>query len=240
FALACLIGITLWNAAEILLRVWWSLRQRGSLYFWSIITAALGILICVISQVIKLEVPSQSGSVALAIGSAGWVPMVTGQSVVLYSRLHLLWDNARLLRYILAIILINAVILHIPTITVGIVAASTDSSPQIIKAYTILERVQVTIFFLQELCLSGLYLWRCTHFQKQYGRRMGASDTAAMTKMLWSLIAINLVVTMLDCSVLALEYLNLYVVQLTAKNFVYSVKLKMELSVLNSLRDYVQ
>lgn len=119
FALACLIGITLWNSIEILVSAWWFFKRRCTLYFWSVITAAAGTLICATSQVINLGPEEPNTMVALAIGSGGWVLMVTGQSLVLYSRLHLLWDNKPVLRYILAIIVLNAIIMHIPTITVS-------------------------------------------------------------------------------------------------------------------------
>lgn len=108
------------------------------------------------------------------------------------------------------------------------------------RLYTILERVEVTMFFAQEMGLSGLYLWRSAQVLKQYGRRMEAEDSTPMTRMLRSLIMVNLVVITLDCSILVLEYLDLYLIQLTVKDFLYSIKLKVELNILNSLRDFFQ
>lgn len=110
FALACLIGIGLWNAIETLVLIWWSFNNRHNLYFWSIIAAALGTLLCVSSQVMNLGTVNPNTTAILTVGSTGWVPMVTGQSLVLYSRLHLLWDNKRTLRLILAMIITNCLI----------------------------------------------------------------------------------------------------------------------------------
>ncbi|PSR82857.1 hypothetical protein BD289DRAFT_370734 [Coniella lustricola] len=239
FALACLIGIGLWNASETLVLIWWSFNRRRNLYFWSIIAAALGTLLCVTSQVINLGTEHPNETAILAIGLTGWVPMVTGQSLVLYSRLHLLWNNERVLRMILAMIIVNGIALHGSNIAISIVAAN-NGDPQVQKASAILEKLEIAVFFLQGVFLSGLYLWRSSHFLKQYGRQLESDDTDAMTRMLRWLMVVNLVLIILDCSILITEYLSLHVVQLTVKNFIYSVKLRIELSTLSGLRNFIQ
>ncbi len=48
----------------------------------------------------------------------GWYPMVTGQALVLWSRLHLIVIGARgdkIIKYTKWMIIVNAICLHIPT-----------------------------------------------------------------------------------------------------------------------------
>ncbi|KAH6869391.1 hypothetical protein B0T10DRAFT_568917 [Thelonectria olida] len=55
----------------------------------------------------------------ITIAVIGWVPMVTGQSLVLYSRLHLIVYDERILRLVLAMIISDVFIGHVPTIIVA-------------------------------------------------------------------------------------------------------------------------
>lgn len=202
FALACLAGIGLWNASEIVLVVWWTFRRRPrTLYFWSLVTAALGVIVCSVAQVIDFSLGSQNGMFVVVLGSAGWIPMVTGQSLVLYSRLHLLWVDSRVMTFLLAMIIFNGLTMHCSAFAINISARALETQP-LIKAYEIMERTEVTVFFVQEITLSMLYLWRCRHFLKQYGRRMESEETAAMKSTLRSLVLANLVVLILDLSIL--------------------------------------
>lgn len=201
FALACLAGIGLWNACEIFLVVWWTFKRRRTLYFWSLMLAAFGVIICSVAQVIDFSLGSQNGMFVVVLGSAGWIPMVTGQSLVLYSRLHLLWVDSRIMTFLLTMIIFNGLTMHGGAFAINVLARALQTE-SLVKAYEIMERTEVTVFFVQEITLSMLYLWRCRHFLKQYGRRMESEETAAMKSTLRSLILANLVVLLLDLSIL--------------------------------------
>ncbi|KAK7720498.1 hypothetical protein SLS63_009840 [Diaporthe eres] len=239
FALACLAGIGLWNSCEIVLVVWWTFKRRRTLYFWSLMLAAFGVIICSVAQVIDFSLGSQNGMFVVVLGSAGWIPMVTGQSLVLYSRLHLLWVDSRIMTFLLTMIIFNGLTMHGGAFAINVLARALQTE-SLVKAYEIMERTEVTVFFVQEITLSMLYLWRCRHFLKQYGRRMESEETAAMKSTLRSLILANLVVLLLDLSILVLEYMGYNYVQIKVKDFIYSFKLKVEIGALNSLRDFVR
>jgi hypothetical protein len=53
--------------------------------------------------------------------------MVVPQSWVLYSRLHLIVHNQRLLRWLRGVLIFNSVVFSVPTIVVGILAVSLDA-----------------------------------------------------------------------------------------------------------------
>lgn len=62
--------------------------------------------------------------------------------------------------------------------------------------YGIMERIQVTVFFVQELVLSGLYLWRSKSFLGLYRRRKARGGTVQRKKrsMVIHLILTNVIV----------------------------------------------
>ncbi|KAK3934814.1 hypothetical protein QBC46DRAFT_367969 [Diplogelasinospora grovesii] len=130
----------------------------------------------------------------------GWCAMVTGQSMVLHSRLHLLLYNDTILRAVLAIIIVDAVLLP----------------------YSIYEKVEVYIFFVQELVISTIYLV-CT---------ICLSRDLSTRRLLHHLFAINAAVITMDVSILVLEFFRLYAIQTAWKGLIYSVKLKLEFRVL--------
>ncbi|KAL5340160.1 hypothetical protein BJX70DRAFT_361702 [Aspergillus crustosus] len=164
--------------------------------------------------------------------------MVTGQSLVLYSRLHLIVRRRIILRSVLAMIIINAIILQIPTAVVAYGANST-SWPKFTIAYAIIERIQVTIFFLQELTISGLYLYEMCRLFYIGGTLIELHGEGGRRLML-HLIYMNVVVVILDVVILILQFTGRYATQTATKAFIYSVKLKLEFNILNRLVDMVQ
>jgi hypothetical protein len=59
---------------------------------------------------------------SLVVIELSWFTFVVSQSVVLYSRLSLVLNNARLKRYVLYMILISSVIFGVSTVVLGLVA----------------------------------------------------------------------------------------------------------------------
>lgn len=140
--------------------------------------------------------------------------MVSGQSFVLYSRLYLLNLDKRTRRYVLAMIIVNGVVLHTAT---AVTAAGSNSkvSSLFITPYAILERIQITVFFVQESILSGLYAWKAWGFLAIY--RSGGSKTQdKLRAMMLHLILSNVVVVSLDITIIVLEYLGIYFLQVSS------------------------
>ena len=90
--------------------------------------------------------------------------------------------------------------------------------------------IQVTVFFVQELFISCVYIKTCSSFFSAPG---GRNDNV---RGMWrDLIAVNILVVLLDIPILCLQYLNYYDIQTAYKAFVYSIKLKIEFRILNRL-----
>jgi hypothetical protein len=138
----------------------------------------------------------------------GWCMMVTGQSIVLYSRLHLV-INSRWTRWILVMICVDGVVLHLTTGVLTFLTNCTNDPERWIPAYSVVEKIQVTCFFLQEVVLSGIYIWKTATMLKQEGPIFNSKKNARGTrgrKVLVHTIAMSVIIICLDITLLGLEF----------------------------------
>ncbi|KAH8661764.1 hypothetical protein BGZ61DRAFT_147738 [Ilyonectria robusta] len=225
--------LSLYNALELLGLIMMTFKRRKGLYFWSISLAAFGIIpYCIGLLIIHFNLTSDW--VGMVIDSPGWVLLVSGQSVVLYSRLHLVLNNQRILRAVLWMIIVNGVVWH-TSITVVFFGSSYSPAQNrrgFNSVYNVLEKVQMTCFCLQEFIISGLYIWKTLEFFKTaFGRKR---------RFMWQLFAINIFIVVMDTGLLAIEYKSLYLWEQGVKAVTYSIKLKLEFAVLGELIEFVQ
>jgi hypothetical protein len=236
--LVTFIGLSCYNVAELVVLVLANFRRWRGLYFWSLLASGcIGVVPYSIGFLIKFFTQTDS-VLSVTVLTIGWWTMVTGQSVVLYSRLHLVLRDERVLRRVLRLIIVNVFLLHIPTtiLTYGAnIVHSGDMSW--VKGYNIMEKIQLTGFTLQEGLLSTLYVIETVKLL-----RLGADVSARPDSrtIMYHLIGINCAIMIMDLVLLSLEYANFYAVQITLKGFVYSLKLKLEFAVLGRLVDLIQ
>ncbi|KAG7287023.1 hypothetical protein NEMBOFW57_006523 [Staphylotrichum longicolle] len=231
-AMIAFLAVSFYNVIELNVIIFSSFKRRHGLYFWSFLAATNGIPPHSIGFLLKNLLGSHTFGLYITLVSIGWVPMVTGQSLVLYSRLHLILRNPVLLRMILGMIIFNAIVLHVPIIIL-MYGANSSAVNSWTHPYEIYEKVQVTMFCLQELIISGVYIKTCYSFFDAEKSLYGD----AVRKMRRHLLVVNIVIILLDVPILVLEYADLYDLQTVYKAFVYSVKLKMEFRILNQLMD---
>lgn len=224
-------SIALYNVLELNYMILGTFRRRNTLYFWSLIIATWGIALNAVGYLLEhLQLVSNAYICSVLI-CVGWVCMVTGQSVVLYSRLHLVMTDDRRRRAVLYMIIFDAITMHVPVIVL-VFGSNSNKSDMFLRPYMIYEKLQLSVFFIQECIISGLYVWetiKLLRYTKDIRGKRGAR------RVMSHLILVNIVVIVLDISVLALEYSNYYELQTGYKPLVYSIKLKMELVILNRL-----
>ncbi|KAL1865008.1 hypothetical protein Daus18300_007355 [Diaporthe australafricana] len=230
----CFLTVAFYNVIELNVIIYNSFRRRTGLYFWSFVVATWGIAIYSVGFLTKDLSFIRNGFVYGTFIVVGWTCMVTGQSMVLFSRMHLLVRDKRILRTTLAAIIINAIIGHVPT-SIVLYGSNSPHPSRWLEPYAIMERIHVTIFFLQELVISAIYIVATTKLLRDKSRSSSMKTSASGRRFLTHLIKINVMVVVLDITILALEYAGLYVIQTAYKGMVYSVKLKLEFSILNSL-----
>ncbi|KAJ3547561.1 hypothetical protein NM208_g1451 [Fusarium decemcellulare] len=228
--IAVFISIAYYNVLELNVYIFGTFNKRGGLYFWSFLIATWGIAFNGTGYFIKHLALSSEANLYATLILIGWCTMITGQSVVLYSRLHIVMHNQRRLRAVLTMIIVNALWLHLPVIVLVYGANSSNPKP-FLTPYSIFEKIQLSVFFIQEIIISGLYVWETTKRLKLESS-MGNNKTRHVLN---HLIYVNILVILLDVSILGLEFANLYDIQTAWKPLVYSIKLKLEFSILNRL-----
>ncbi|KAH7305417.1 hypothetical protein B0I35DRAFT_338082, partial [Stachybotrys elegans] len=227
------ISISLYNVFELSFIIWWVFKRRGGSYFWSFVVATYGIPTYAAGFLLKYTGPDSTATVYAyaTLIAIGWVCVVTGQSAVLWSRLHLVLRDEFKLRLVLYMIVFDAITMHIPIIVL-LYGSSLSDAGRFKGIYAIYEKVQVTVFFLQELIISSIYIYET----KQLSHALSVMRHKRRSRRLINhLIMVNIIIIILDVGILTLEYIGLYNVQTAFKVFVYSVKLKLEFNILNKL-----
>ncbi|EON69096.1 hypothetical protein W97_08409 [Coniosporium apollinis CBS 100218] len=225
-------ALGLYNALELLLLIYLIFKRKHGLYYWSMLIATFGLIPYSVGRLMVYFGLSNEVA-AVLIDNIGWMLMVSGQSFVLYSRLHLVLHSPRILRVVLWIIILDAVILHTTTTVVSHVSNLTDTGRGFADAYKVIEKIQMTIFCMQELGISGLYVWKTVDILR-------TTLTQNARNIMKQLFGINVLIILMDIALLALEYRNVTVYQQSFKGVVYSVKLKLEFAVLNQLVEVVR
>lgn len=235
FTIVCFVALAFYNVAELNFIIFATFRKYSGLYFWSFLVSTWGICVYSIGFLLKDIRPSLPPTFYVTLIIVGWCSMVTGQSVVLYSRLHLVLRSPSQLRLVLYMIIFDGIICHVPIIVMVYGANSNNPAPFLIP-YSIYEKVQVTIFFIQELIISSLYIFETLKIMRPEGNIRGRASRRTLTH----LIYVNTIIVVLDITILGLEYSGLYDIQTVYKGLVYSVKLKLEFSILNRLVELTQ
>lgn len=149
-----------------------------------------------------------------------------------HSRLHLVLRDEKILRRVLYVIIVNAILLHIPTTVLTYGSNVQGNSPVFIQGYNIMEKIQMTGFSIQEGIISGLYVSETIKLL-----RLGSEP--GDRKLMHQLLGINIFIVIMDLVLLGLEYASYYAVQITLEGAIYSLKLKLEFAVLGKLVDVI-
>ncbi|CAI7661929.1 unnamed protein product [Penicillium glandicola] len=217
--IATFIGVAWYNVIELIVLIFLTFKRYEGPYFWSMLIASVGILPYSVGYLLKFFGLTSAAWVPVTLLTIGWWTMVTGQSFVLYSRLHLVIQNMRVLRMVRTMIIMNIFLLHVPT-TVLTYAANFSNSSVAVAGYDIMEKLQLTGFCVQEVIISGLYMW----------------ETNRMLRLNQDhLLAVNVSCILMDIALMIIEFRNYYIYQTTLKATLYSIKLKLEIAVLGKL-----
>lgn len=227
-------ALALYNALELVVLIFFTFQRYHGLYFWTmLLSGVLGVIPHAVGYLLEFFGlgPRWLG---VTISTIGFYFMVPGQSIVLYSRLHLVNQNRKLLRFVLWLIIIDTIILIIPTTVLTFSTVYVRSQP-IVMGYNVMERMQVAWFCAQEILISSIYIWETSKLLQ-----LRPEKNTRRTRVLYELLAINLIIIAMDVALLVLEYIGLWYLQTTLKAAVYSIKLKLECGVLRKLVEIVQ
>lgn len=228
-----------YNAAEIACMTLLTFKHYRGLYFYSVLISALAIIPYTIGFALDLldVTDGRARYAAITLITVGWWPMVSGQALVLWSRLHLIVPKGprgeRIVRWTGWMIAVDAVIFHLPT-TVFTYGSSVHgpSVGAFAKGYDVMEKIQMTGFFCQEVVLSSIYVVETFRIL----RTSLQPDTRTTMR---QLLAINAVIIAMDLGLLGLEAASYYILETMLKGVVYSIKLKLEFAILGKLVSFV-
>lgn len=228
-------SIAIYNVLEINVLIFATFQRRVGLYFWSLLIASWGIPIHAVGFLLKFFQICPVKYVNVTLICVGWYAMVTGQSMVLYSRLHLIVRDGRRIRWILAMIITDFFLFHVPS-TVLLFGVNSPHGDPYLQPFAICEKIQITAFSLQEFIISVLYIWEARKMLQSIASIKREEARSVMIH----LILVNLLMIVMDITLLGTEYGNQYSIETTYKSTLYSVKLKLEFSILNRLRTLVK
>ncbi|KAK7737371.1 hypothetical protein SLS53_006675 [Cytospora paraplurivora] len=229
--------LSIYNAVELAVLCFLTFRHYRGLYFYSLLISGLAIIPYSLGFLLDLLDITNNNTpwLAVALITVGWWPMVTGQALVLWSRLHLLLVGARgerLIRWTMAMIVINAIVLHIPT-TVFTYGSNGNYNIKVYAAgYNVMEKIQMAGFFCQETILSSIYIVETFKIL----RTSLQHDTRTTMK---QLVAVNAAIIVMDLALLGLEAASLYILETMLKGVVYGIKSKLEFIILGKLVRFV-
>lgn len=231
-------ALSMYNAVELLVLIFFTFSRYRGLYFYSLLIASICVIPYSLGFLFKFLEITQGKARWLAVTfvTIGWYGMVTGQSVVLWSRLHLLVDKGpkgqRLLRWTKWMIIIDAIILQIPTTVLTYGSNGRIEQATFVSAYNVMEKVQMCGFFIQEMILSTLYILQAAKLLRNSTR----DDTK---RFFIQLLGINVIIIIMDLGLLGVEAASFYLYETIFKGVIYSIKLKLEFAVLSKLVMFV-
>lgn len=228
--MAGFLAVACYNSVEIFIVTLSTFKRRRGLYFWSLIASTVGIPLHAIASVMRYFAIAPNVPMAVLV-DLGWYLMVTGQSFVLYSRLHLVMGDIRKLRWVLAMIITTFTVMQLPTSALFLASNIQPSHPVLLSTFQIFEHVQLACFAVQETILSGLYVWEASKLLN----RLKITKGVRVHTVFRELVVLFVVVVALDITLMSTEYAGFFDIETTYKPVVYGIKLKVEMLVLNHL-----
>jgi hypothetical protein len=229
-------AVAIWSTVPLTLRLLTTLKRRSGVYFWSLIVTSWGLSVRQIGFLTQFLVPRCPWILSLILAQGGWVAMVTGFSVVLYSRLNIILETRGTRELVLAMIVFNGVIWHIAMVTIssGIaVERNTGHADRVAAWQRILgplERVQIVMFSVQEITISFFYVRAAYQYLKSRFAQPGKTRSAMCL-----LLLVQIVIIAVDIALIVIDFAGYLQLKLFIHSFVYSVKLELEFVVLNQL-----
>ncbi|KAL4923691.1 uncharacterized protein BDV17DRAFT_276358 [Aspergillus undulatus] len=229
YAFTAFAALTVYNSVELIVLTLATFKRYQGLYFWSLLVSSCSLITNTLGFALFFFAPI-SNYICVTIILVGWYCMVTGHSLVLWSRLHLVLQSPKVLRGILYLIITDAVLLHIPVTVLlyGAVSPNPDIESRFVVGYNVIERIQLIMFCLQESLLSAIYIWETAKLLRLRPQR-------AHSVILVQLIAINIIILILDVIVVVFQYTGLFALQVVFKPVAYSIKLRLEYAILGRL-----
>ncbi|KAL4971538.1 hypothetical protein BDW66DRAFT_155560 [Aspergillus desertorum] len=226
-----LLSIAGYNVLELLLWIFNTFERRRGLYFASILISTLSLAAFIVGQSLRTFGTRFGEHVAAGyIFAFSCTTLLTAHILVLYSRLHFVLHNRRILRGILVMIVTTSALAVPAQLIVSFILMSTPR-PRLARAEYFVERIVFLGATVREFIVCAIYTvqaYRNLHPIVQVKGRVGK-------KVLVYLMVVQVVAIVLDIGFLVQIYMDVALAANGSCALLYSIKLKMEFGVLNSL-----
>ncbi|MCJ1428744.1 hypothetical protein MMC29_006655 [Sticta canariensis] len=235
-AAGAFVGMTLYLFVEVNVMIHRAFKRRQGLYFWSMQIGTLGILTSAVGIILKYFGSPRTDVIwplyTLFI-VVGWSVFATAQSLILYSRLHLVMRDERIQRYILYMIVSTIFTFVIPQLIFvwpSFNALDHEMSSLWSPREAIVSRYTQIGYTITESIISGLYIWSLFPLLR-------LKSNVRQRRVMTDLIYVNVVVIAFDILQVTLEYTNQVGFSQPLQCFSYILKMRLEFVVLNQLMD---
>ncbi|MCJ1422792.1 hypothetical protein MMC29_000672 [Sticta canariensis] len=253
-AVSALAGMTLCLFVEVNMMIFYAFKKRQGLYFWSMQCGTLGVFVETVGIILKFFCSPGTDAIwplYMLFLLVGWSVYTTAQSLVLYSRLHLVMRNQRIQRYVLYMILSTIFTFVLPHWIFEWPAANTsdhEMSSLWSPRAAIVRRYSQIGYTITESIISGLYIWSLIPILR-------LKSNVRQQRVMMDLLLVNVVIIALDIIQVSFAYTNQGVyssfhngfplligwaagISEPLQSFSYILKLRLEFVVLNQLMEF--
>ncbi|TID21703.1 2-oxoisovalerate dehydrogenase subunit beta [Venturia nashicola] len=234
--IAALHALAVWLALELIVRAIFLFKRRSILYFWSLISVAVGVICITIAFELRIFVIPVDYWAFSVLYTLAQILIKTGFALVLYSRLNILRPKRRLLQAAVAMIIVTAVIGHVPFL-IRTIATLVGHLDLVERVHDIAEYFEL-LFAVQEILISSCYVYYFWQYmndappatQEDMRKDINVTFTGLIAAYIWVLLS--------DITLYALLYNDYYLARMMIMPLSQAIKLSLEFVVLNYLVNF--
>jgi hypothetical protein len=228
-------ALAFWSTIHLTVRMIFFFKHYKGLYFWALIITSWCLSIRAIGFLFKFEVPSINWIFSTILAEAGWIGMVTGFSIVLWSRLNIIVEDRRIIYGVLAMILINGFIWHSALVVLqfGLAGSHGANRDVWLRIVNPMERTQITMFTVQEVIISGIYI----HATYRILDDRIFKQSERTRKVMLMLFVVQTIAILMDVAIITLDLAGYFTLKAIIHSWAYGIKLELEFVVLNQLKE---
>ncbi|OOF90271.1 hypothetical protein ASPCADRAFT_157087, partial [Aspergillus carbonarius ITEM 5010] len=234
YTVVAFVSISAFSALGLVYLIFDFFKRRRGLYFWSLLVTSLGTIIACVFCILFIFGDANT-LVASAVGVVfSYTTISVGNSLVLYSRVHLV-TGGRKPRWILYMIIGSVLLLQFPHLIAVPAAAATHGSGHWVQAVTILEKISVVGYCVREMTILGFYAWATIRNLRPLIFLRGRKGR----QLIVALILAGIVSVILDTANMVMDFTATSAVVAAFVPFIISTKLLVEFAALNKLIRFV-
>jgi hypothetical protein len=239
-------SVAIWSSVPLTLRLFTAIKDRRSLYFRAMLLSSWGLTLRAIAYWLRYF--SGRGVPWWLFGlmtQGGWVCMVSGFALVLWSRLGFVLHSERVKKWLLCMIVGNGVVFHTAMTVLGFgVWAMLEVKDQTTitgrmrrfpDVQRVFECIQIVAFNGQELLLASLYIRAAYIYLRDWSALGAAGSRRKVRRAMILLLTMQGIVVFIDVAIITIDLLGLIQMKGMIHSFIYCVKLELEFLVLNQL-----